>query len=79
MLSKGGYFVSLRVEHIAKEVVERCARCGVKLTAAGATHPYHHDPDNSFIRLAPSYLDKEDLKKAMEVITLSIKIESLSK
>ena len=73
---KGGYFVTLKVKGNAKEVVARCKQCGVKLTEAGATHPYHNDPTNSYIRLAPSYLSEEDLRQAMEVICLSILLET---
>lgn len=75
----GGYFVTLVVNGVAKEVVARCKECGVKLTEAGATHPYHHDPSNSYIRLAPTAVNESDLRKAMEVLTLAIKIETLLK
>ena len=67
----GGYFFCLEVNN-AKEVIEKCKECGVILTGAGATHPYHNDPNNSYIRLAPSYLSEDDLRLAMEVICASI-------
>ena len=67
----GGYFFCLEVNN-AKEVIEKCKKCGVILTGAGATHPYHNDPTNSHIRLAPSYLSEDDLRLAMEVICASI-------
>ena len=69
---KGGYFVLLEVNGIASQVVERCKECGVVLTAAGATHPYHKDPSNSYIRIAPSSLSDEDLKTAIEVLSLAV-------
>ena len=72
---KGGYFVLLEVKGIASQVVERCKECGVALTAAGATHPYHKDPSNSYIRIAPSSLSDEDLKTAMEVLCVAVKME----
>ena len=68
----GGYFFCLEVPNKAKEVVNKCKECGVTLTEAGATHPYHLDPTNSFIRLAPSYLSIDELKIAMEVICLAV-------
>ena len=73
---KGGYFISLNVNGCAKEVIERCAKCGVVLTPAGSTYPYHNDPTNSNIRIAPSYLSMEDLETALKVLCLSIKIET---
>lgn len=73
---KGGYFVLLEVKGIASQVVERSKECGVVLTAAGATHPYHKDPSNSYIRIAPSSLSDEDLKTAMEVLCVAVKLES---
>lgn len=72
---KGGYFVLLEVKGIASQVVERCKECGVVLTSAGATHPYHKDPSNSYIRIAPSSLSDEDLKTAMQVLCLAVKME----
>ena len=73
---RGGYFVTIKVTRNADRVIKRCASCGVKLTEAGATHPYHKDPTNSYIRLAPTYLNEEELKQAMDVIITSIKLES---
>ena len=69
----GGYFITIRTNGIAKEVVKECASRGVKLTAAGATHPYHKDSSNSYIRLAPSYLSESDLELAMQVLIQVIK------
>lgn len=73
---KGGYFVTIKVKRNADRVIKKCASCGVKLTEAGATHPYHKDPTNSYIRLAPTYLNEEELKQAMDVIITSIKLEN---
>ena len=72
---KGGYFVSLYVDGKAKEVIDKCKTCGVKLTEAGCAYPYHKDPSNAHIRIAPSYLSLDEIKLAMEVICLAVKIE----
>lgn len=73
----GGYFISLEVDGCAKQVVERCKNCGVILTDAGSAFPYHNDPLNSNIRIAPSYPSLAELKTATEVLCLSVKIEKL--
>lgn len=72
----GGYFISLNVKGCAKEVVERCKNAGVKLTNAGATYPYGIDPKNSNIRIAPSSVSLEDLKTALKIICLCVKLET---
>ena len=72
---KGGYFISLEVPGIAKEVISRCKKCGVTLTDAGCAFPYHKDPNNSVIRIAPSFPNLEELETATRVLCLSVKIE----
>ena len=72
----GGYFISLNVKSCAKEVIQRCKECGVVLTEAGCAFPYHKDPNNQVIRIAPSYPSLEELEIATRVLCLSVKIES---
>ena len=55
----GGYFISLFVPNKAKEVIAKCKEMGVIFTAAGVFYPYGVDPDNSHIRIAPTYLSLE--------------------
>ena len=73
---KGGYFVLLKVNGKAREVVERCKSAGIILTEAGATHPYHKDESNSYIRIAPSCVDLDDLRVAMHILCLAIRLEA---
>lgn len=72
----GGYFISLNVKGCAKEVIQRCKECGVTLTDAGCAFPYHNDPNNEVIRIAPSYPSLKELEIATRVLCLSVKIET---
>ncbi len=51
--------------------------CGVELTPAG--NLCRLDPDDSNIRLAPSFPPLDELRPAMEVLGTCIKIAALEK
>ena len=71
----GGYFISYNTNKpIAKRVIALCEEAGVLITPAGSTYPHFNDPADSNIRLAPTFLDLEDLKEAMEVFTTALQI-----
>ena len=75
---KGGYFVSINVPHgTAKEVVRLAKDCGVELTPAGATYPYGKDPQDSNIRLAPSFPPLYELRPAMEIFCTCVKLAAI--
>ncbi|GAB7034734.1 aminotransferase class I/II-fold pyridoxal phosphate-dependent enzyme [Streptomyces sp. NPDC021749] len=72
---KGGYFVTLEVpDGCAKEVVRRAAEAGIKLTPAGATHPYGDDPRDAVIRIAPSYPGLAELEQAIEGLAVCVRL-----
>ncbi len=76
----GGYFVSIDVlPGCAKKVVELCKEANVVLTPAGSTYPYKSDPNDSNIRIAPTYPPINELKIAMDILCVSIKLVTIEK
>ncbi len=77
---RGGYFISFNsLPGCAKKIVARSKEAGLVLTGAGATYPYGKDPEDSNIRIAPSYPTEEELIQAMQVFVLSVKLVSIEK
>ncbi len=77
---EGGYFICARTQNgSAKKVVAACSDCGVRLTPAGSTHPYGIDPTDSYIRLAPSFPDVDQIRAAVEIFSICVKIDALEK
>ena len=71
----GGYFVSVNVlSGCASKVVALCKEAGVALTNAGATYPYGKDPNDSNIRLAPTYPPVCELETAMQLFCICVKL-----
>lgn len=76
----GGYFISVDVlPGCAKRVVALCAQAGVKLTGAGATFPYGKDPNDSNIRIAPTFPPESELKQAVELFCICVQLAAAEK
>ena len=76
----GGYFVSFTgMEGTAKRIVALCKEAGVVLTGAGATYPYGNDPEDSNIRIAPTFPTCDELQTAMEIFCISAKLAAVEK
>ncbi|MDD5833182.1 MAG: aminotransferase [Clostridiales bacterium] len=76
----GGYFISFdSLPGCAKAIVSDAKKAGVQLTKAGATFPYGKDPQDSNIRIAPTYPSEEEIRAAMKLFTLCVKRASVRK
>jgi DNA-binding transcriptional MocR family regulator len=70
----GGYFISFYSRPgLAKKIASDCAKSGLILTPAGASFPYGRDPNDSHIRIAPSYPSLDELEKALIIFCDSVK------
>ena len=79
-MPEGGYFVTVDTLHgCARETVRLAKEAGVKLTDAGATYPYGIDPLDTNIRLAPSYPPINELREAMKLFCLCVKLAGVRK
>ncbi|MBO6154508.1 MAG: aminotransferase class I/II-fold pyridoxal phosphate-dependent enzyme [Lachnospiraceae bacterium] len=77
---KGGYFITyVTLDGCATEVIRLAKEAGVVMTGAGAPFPYHKDPHDSTIRIAPSYPSLEELKDAAEIFTVCVRYATLEK
>lgn len=76
----GGYFIGFdSLPGCAKAIVAKAKKAGVTMTGAGATYPYHKDPQDSNIRIAPTFPSVENLKQAAELFALCVKLVSAEK
>jgi DNA-binding transcriptional MocR family regulator len=72
---RGGYFVVLTVPRgCARAVVGAAAKAGIALVPAGSTHPYNDDPADEMIRIAPTYLELDDLETAIAGLALCVRL-----
>lgn len=74
----GGYFVTFMANKgCATRINQLCKEAGVVMTPAGATHPYHKDPDDSFLRIAPSFPSVQELEQAIEIFCIAAQIATI--
>lgn len=76
----GGYFISFEtMPGCARAVVAKAKEAGVVMTGAGAAWPYGKDPQDSNIRIAPTFPSVDELKLAAELFTVCVRLVSVEK
>lgn len=76
----GGYFISFNApDGCASRIVQLCKEAGLVITPAGATFPYHKDPRDRNIRIAPSMPPLHELHTAISLFTLCVKLAAVEK
>ena len=72
---KGGYFIDLVTPPgAAKRTVALAKEAGITLTPAGAAYPYGVDPEDSHIRIAPSFPSLDEIRQAAKGIALCLRV-----
>ena len=72
---KGGYFIDLVTPPgFARKTIALAKEAGITLTPAGAAYPYGVDPEDSHIRIAPSFPSLPEITQAAEGIALALKL-----
>mgnify|MGYP001828689167 CR=1 FL=1 len=76
---KGGYFVSLDTRPgLATRVAELASEAGLSLTPPGSTFPGGLDPEDRNLRIAPTFASLDDLRAAMQLLVLCVKLASVN-
>ena len=74
-IPNGGYFFCLSLPNgTAKRTVELCAEAGLVITPAGAMFPYGIDPEDSKLRIAPTFPSCEELAVAADLLTVCARL-----
>lgn len=72
--TNGGYFIAIKTpKGKARQVVQLCASAGLTLTPPDGCHPSGTNPDDNFIRFAPSAASVEQADQAAELLTLALR------
>ena len=76
----GGYFICLNVmPHTATRTIQLAKEAGVTLTPAGSTWPYHKEPEDRNIRIAPTFPSLAELRVAAELLCVCVKLAAIER
>ncbi len=56
-----------------------CARTRSDLTGAGSAYPYHKDPQDSHLRIAPTYPSLDEVETASDLLCVCVKLAVIEK
>ena len=74
-IPNGGYFFCLSLPNgTATRTVELCAEAGLVITPAGAMFPYGIDPEDSKLRIAPTFPSCDELAIAADLLTVCARL-----
>ena len=77
---RGGYFICVDLcDGCATRVAQLMKDAGVVITGAGATFPYHKDPRDRNLRLAPSYPPVEELELSATLFCICAEMAAIEK
>ena len=57
-----------------ERVAQLCKECGLTLTGAGSAYPYHKDPEDSHLRIAPTYPSLDEVETASELLCICVRL-----
>lgn len=76
---KGGYFITMKaMEGTATNIIAMAKEAGLIMTEAGAPFPYHKDPEDAYIRIAPSFPSVQDLEIASDLLTICVRLAAIN-
>lgn len=76
----GGYFISFKsVPGCAKAIFKLAKEAGVELTNVGDVFPYGKDPEDAYIRIAPTYPSVSEIETASHVFAVCVKLATVRK
>ena len=79
-MPEGGYFITAySYEGCAREILEMTEAIGVTVATAASTYPYHKDPGDRVIRLAPTYPPVDELETAMKIFCVCANMAAIKK
>ena len=61
----------------AKRVAQLCKEAGLVLTGAGAAFPYGKDPEDSHLRIAPTYPSLSEVEQASELMAVCVRLATV--
>ena len=60
-------------------MAQLCKDCGLTLTGAGSAYPYHKDPADSHLRIAPTYPSLDEVETASDLLCVCVRLAAVEK